>query len=57
MVPCYTFLDQSDTPDDSTGLAQSNTPDCPETAHRLNSITNQQHTCIRANIHEANKEI
>jgi hypothetical protein len=56
MVPCYTCLDQSDTPDDSAGLAQNSTPDRPETAHRLYSITNQQHTDIRAIIHEANKE-
>jgi hypothetical protein len=54
MVPCYTCLDQSDTFGDSTISTQSNTPDRPETAHRQYSITNQQHTDIRAIIHEAN---
>jgi hypothetical protein len=56
IVPYYTCLDQNFL-DDTADLAQSNTPDRPETAHHLNSITNQQHTCNRANIHEANKEI
>jgi hypothetical protein len=55
MVPCYTCLDQS-FPVDTAGLAQSNTPDRQETAQRLYSITTQQHTIIRAIIHEANKE-
>jgi hypothetical protein len=55
MVPCYTCLDQS-FPDDTTGLAQNNTPDHQETAHRLYSIIKHQHTIIRAIIHEANKE-
>jgi hypothetical protein len=55
MVPCYTCLDQS-FPDDTAGLAQNNTPDRQETAHRLYSITKHQHTIIRAIIHEANKE-
>jgi hypothetical protein len=55
IVPYYTCLDQS-FPIDTTDLAQSNTPDRQETAHRLYSITTQQHTIIRAIIHEANKE-
>jgi hypothetical protein len=55
MVPCYTCLDQR-FPVGTAGLAQSNTPDCQETTHRLNSITKHQHTIIRAIIHEANKE-
>jgi hypothetical protein len=55
MVPCYTCLDQS-FPDDTAGLAQNNTPDRQETAHRLYSIIKHQHTIIRAIIHEANKE-
>jgi hypothetical protein len=40
----------------TAGPAQSNTPDHQETAHRLHSITKQQHIIIRAIIHEANKE-
>jgi hypothetical protein len=55
MVPYYTFLYQSDTPDAAAAQAQSNTPDRPETDHRLLSIIKQQHTIIRAIIHEANK--
>jgi hypothetical protein len=55
MVPCYTCLDQS-FPVDTADPAQSNTPDRQETAHRLYSITTQQHIIIRAIIHEANKE-
>jgi hypothetical protein len=55
MVPCYTCLDQS-FPNDTAGLAQNNTPNRQETAHRLYSITEHQHTIIRAIIHEANKE-
>jgi hypothetical protein len=55
MVPCYTCLDQS-FPDDIADLAQNNTPDRQETAHRLYSIIKHQHTIIRAIIHEANKE-
>jgi hypothetical protein len=55
MVPYYTCLDQN-FPDDTTGLAQNNNPDRPETAHRLYSIIKHQHTIIRAIIHEANKE-
>jgi hypothetical protein len=55
MVLCYTCLDQS-FPDDTAGLAQNNTPDRLETAHRLYSIIKDQHTIIRAIIHEANKE-
>jgi hypothetical protein len=55
MVPCYTCLDQS-FPIDPAYLAQNNTPDRQETAHRLNSITKHHHTIIRAIIHEANKE-
>jgi hypothetical protein len=46
MVSCYTCLDQSDTPDAAAAQAQSNTPDRPETAHRLYSITKHQHTII-----------
>jgi hypothetical protein len=46
MVPCYTCLDQSDTPDAAAALAQSNTPDHLETAHRLYLITKHQHTII-----------
>jgi hypothetical protein len=56
MVPCYTCLDQS-FPSDTADLAQSNTPNRPDTAHLLYSIINQQHTCIQSNKHEANKEI
>jgi hypothetical protein len=56
MVPCYTCLDQS-FPVGIAGLAQSNTPDRQETAHRLIPITKHQHTIIQAIIHEANKEI
>jgi hypothetical protein len=56
MVPCYACLDQSFSVD-TAGLAQSKTPDHQETAHHLYSITTQQHTIIRAIIHEANKEI
>jgi hypothetical protein len=55
IVPCYTCLDQSFL-DDTASLAQNNTPDCPETAHRLYSIVKHQHTIIRAIIHEANRE-
>jgi hypothetical protein len=55
IVLCYTCLDQS-FPDDTTGLAQNNTPDHQETAHRLYSIIKHQRTIIRAIIHEANKE-
>jgi hypothetical protein len=55
MVPCYTFLDQS-FPVNTAGLAQNNTLDRQETAHRLYSITKHQHTIIQAIIHEANKE-
>jgi hypothetical protein len=55
MVPCYTCLDQS-LPADTASLVQSNTPDRQESAHRLYSITTQQHTIIRAIIHKANKE-
>jgi hypothetical protein len=55
MVPCYTCLDQS-FPIGTASLAQSNTPDRQETAHRLYSITKHQHTIIQAIIHEANKE-
>jgi hypothetical protein len=55
MIPCYTFLDQS-FPIGTAGPAQSNTPDYQESAHRLLSITKQQHTIIRAIIHKANKE-
>jgi hypothetical protein len=55
MVPYYTFLDQSFL-DDTAGLAQNNTSDRQETAHRLYSIIKHQHTIIRAIIHEANKE-
>jgi hypothetical protein len=55
MVPCYTCLDQS-FPNDTAGLAENNTPDRQETAHRLYSIIKHQHTIIRAIIHEANKE-
>jgi hypothetical protein len=55
MVPYYTCLDQS-FPDDTVGLAQNNTPDREETAHRLYSIIKHQHTIIRAIIHKANKE-
>jgi hypothetical protein len=50
-----TCLDQSFL-DDTAGLAQNNTPDHQETAHRLYSIIKHQHTIIRAIIHEANKE-
>jgi hypothetical protein len=56
MIPCYTCLDQS-FPDDTGDLAQNNTPDPQETAHRLYSITKHQHTIIRAIIHDVNKEI
>jgi hypothetical protein len=56
MVPCYIFLDQS-FPVGTAGLAQSNTPDRQETAHRLIPITKHQHAIIQAIIHEANKEI
>jgi hypothetical protein len=56
MVPYYTCLDQS-FPVDTAGLAQNNTPDRQETAHRLYSIIKHQHTIIQSNIHEANKEI
>jgi hypothetical protein len=55
MVPCYTCLDQI-FPDDTTSLAQNNTPDRQETAHRLYSIIKHQHTINRGIIHEANKE-
>jgi hypothetical protein len=55
MVPCYTCIYQS-FPDDTAGLAQNNTPDRQETAHRLYSIIKHQRTIIRAIIHEANKE-
>jgi hypothetical protein len=55
MVSCYACLDQS-FPDDTAGLAQNNTRDRQETAHRLHSITKHQHTIIQAIIHEANKE-
>jgi hypothetical protein len=55
MVPCYTCLDQSSSVDTS-GLAQNNTPDHQEIAHRLYSIIKHQHTIIRAITHEANKE-
>jgi hypothetical protein len=55
MVPCYTCLDQSSQVDTSS-LAQNNTPDRQETAHRLYSIIKHQHTIIRAIIHEVNKE-
>jgi hypothetical protein len=55
MVPCYTCLDQS-FPIDIAGLAQNNTLDRQETAHRLYSITKHQHTIIRAIIHGANKQ-
>jgi hypothetical protein len=55
MVSCYTCLDQSFLVG-TAGPAQSNTPDRQETTHRLHSITKQQHTIIRAIIHEANKE-
>jgi hypothetical protein len=55
MVLCYTCLDQS-FPDDTADLAQNNTPDRRETAHRLYSIINHQHIIIRAIIHEANKK-
>jgi hypothetical protein len=55
IVPYYTCLDQS-FPDDTADLAQNNTPDRQETAHRLYSIIKHQHTIIRAIIHEANKE-
>jgi hypothetical protein len=55
MVLCYTCFDQS-FPDDTTDLAQNNTPDHQETAHRLYSIIKHQHTIIRAIIYEANKE-
>jgi hypothetical protein len=56
MVPCYTCLDQSDTPGAAAAQAQSNIPDYLETAHRLYLITKHQYTIIRAIIHEANKE-
>jgi hypothetical protein len=55
IVSCYTCLYQS-FPIDNAGPAQSNTPNRQETAHRLYSITTQQHTIIRTIIHEANKE-
>jgi hypothetical protein len=55
MVPCYTCLDQS-FPDGTADLAQDNTPDRQETALRLYSIINHQHTIIRAIINEANKK-
>jgi hypothetical protein len=55
MVLCYTCHNQS-FPVDTTGLAQNNTPDRQETAHRIYSITKHQHTIIRAIIYEANKE-
>jgi Ni,Fe-hydrogenase I small subunit len=55
MVPCYTCLDQS-FPDDTASLAQNNTPNRQETAHRVYSIIKHQHTIIRAIIHKANKE-
>jgi hypothetical protein len=55
MVPCYTCLNQR-FPDDTADLAQNNTPDRQETAHRLYSIIKHQHTIIQAIIHEANKE-
>jgi hypothetical protein len=55
MIPCYTCLDQSFSVG-TVGLAQNNTPDRRSTAHRLYSITTQEHTIIRAIIHEANKE-
>jgi hypothetical protein len=55
MVLCYTCLDQS-FPDDTAGLAQNNTSDRQETAHRLYLIIKHQHTIIRAIIHEVNKE-
>jgi hypothetical protein len=55
MVPCYTCLDQS-FPVDTAGLAQNNTPDRQETAHRLYSIIKHQHTIIQEIIHKANKE-
>jgi hypothetical protein len=53
--PNYTCLDQS-FHIGTAGLAQNNTPDRQETAHRLYSITKHQHIIIRAIIHEANKE-
>jgi hypothetical protein len=56
MVPCYIFLDQS-FPVGTAGLAQSNTPDRQETAHRLIPITKHQHAIIQAIIHEENKKI
>jgi hypothetical protein len=55
MVPYYTCLVQI-FPNDTADLAQNNTPDRQETAHRLYSITKHQHTIIQAIIHEANKE-
>jgi hypothetical protein len=55
IIPCYTCLDQS-FPDGTTDLAQNNTPDRQETAHRLYLIINHQHTIIRAIKHEANKK-
>jgi hypothetical protein len=55
IVPCYTCLNQN-FPHDTAGLAQNNTPNRQETAHRLYSITKHQHIIIRAIIHEANKE-
>jgi hypothetical protein len=55
MVPCYTCHDQN-FPNDTAGLAQNNTPDRQETAHRLYSIIKHQHTIIQANMHETNKE-
>jgi hypothetical protein len=48
MVPFYTCLDQS-FPDDTASLAQNNTSDRQETAHRLYSIIKHQHTIIQAN--------
>jgi hypothetical protein len=45
MVSYYTCLDQS-FPDDTVDLAQNNTPDHQETAHRLYSIIKHQHTII-----------
>jgi hypothetical protein len=56
MVSCYTCLDQS-FPDDTAGVAQNNTPDRQETAHRLFSIIKHQHTIIRAIIHEVYKTL
>jgi hypothetical protein len=52
VIPYYTSLDQS-FPGDTAGLAQNNTSDRQETAHRLYSIIKHQHTIIQAIIHEA----